>query len=89
MRKVTWLKTFLALVILSLSTTSTILAGGILTNTNLSARYARLLALEASISVDAAYIILQEQLNCPKDFTLLLPIKLFFKRELLRLLLHQ
>lgn len=55
MRKVTWLKTFLALVILSLSTTSTILAGGILTNTNLSARYARLLALEASISVDAAY----------------------------------
>lgn len=55
MRKVTWLKSFLAIVILSLSATSTVFAGGILTNTNLSARYARLLALEASISVDAAY----------------------------------
>ena len=55
MRKVTWLKSFLAIVILSLSATPTVFAGGILTNTNLSARYARLLALEASISVDAAY----------------------------------
>lgn len=55
MRKVTWLKSFLAIVILSLSATSTVFAGGILTNTNLSARYARLLALEASINVDAAY----------------------------------
>lgn len=55
MRKFTWLKLFLILVVLSLSTTLTALAGGILTNTNLSARYARLLALEASISVDAAY----------------------------------
>ena len=55
MRKVTLIKTFLATVILSLWATSTVFAGGILTNTNLSARYARLLALEASISVDAAY----------------------------------
>lgn len=55
MKSFTWLKSLLALVMLSLSATSTVFAGGILTNTNLSARYARLLALEASISVDAAY----------------------------------
>ena len=35
--------------------TTTALAGGILTNTNLSARFARLMALEASTNADAAY----------------------------------
>ena len=55
MKKFTWLKSLLAVSILLLSATPNVFAGGILTNTNLSARYARLLALEASISVDAAY----------------------------------
>ena len=54
MKDFTWLKSFIAIVIVSLSTT-TVFAGGILTNTNLSARFARLMALEASTNVDAAY----------------------------------
>ena len=55
MKKFTWLKSFIALVIVTLSTTTTINAGGILTNTNLSARFARIMALEASTNADAAY----------------------------------
>lgn len=38
-----------------LSSTAAIFAGGILTNTNQSARFARLMALEASTKADAAY----------------------------------
>ena len=55
MKDFKWLKSFIALVIVSVATTSTIFAGGILTNTNLSARFARLMALEASTNADAAY----------------------------------
>ena len=49
------IKSIIAVVILSLSTTTTIFAGGILTNTNPSARFARLMALDASTNADAAY----------------------------------
>ena len=48
------IKSIIAVVMLSFVTT-TALAGGILTNTNLSARFARLMALEASTNADAAY----------------------------------
>lgn len=55
MKDFTWLKNFLALMIVSIATTTTIFAGGILTNTNLSARFARIMALDASTNADAAY----------------------------------
>lgn len=45
----------LALTVLALSQISLAFAGGILTNTNQSARFARLMALEASTNADAAY----------------------------------
>lgn len=45
----------LALTVLALSQISFAFAGGILTNTNQSARFARLMALEASTNADAAY----------------------------------
>ncbi|HZJ79386.1 MAG TPA: aromatic hydrocarbon degradation protein [Dysgonamonadaceae bacterium] len=48
-------KSIIAVVILSLSATSMAFAGGILTNTNPSARFARLMALDASTNADAAY----------------------------------
>ena len=54
MKDFKWLKSFISLVLVSLATT-TAFAGGILTNTNLSARFARLMALEASTNADAAY----------------------------------
>ena len=49
------IKTIIAVVILSLSAASMAFAGGILTNTNPSARFARLMALDASTNADAAY----------------------------------
>ena len=49
------IKSIIAVVVLSFSFTSTVFAGGILTNTNLSARFARLMALDASTNADAAY----------------------------------
>ena len=49
------IKSIIAVVVLSLSVTATVFAGGILTNTNLSARFARIMALEASTNADAAY----------------------------------
>ncbi|NLC49624.1 MAG: aromatic hydrocarbon degradation protein, partial [Bacteroidales bacterium] len=55
MKDFTWLKSLIALAIVSIATTTTVLAGGILTNTNLSARFARIMALEASTNADAAY----------------------------------
>lgn len=45
----------IALLCLSLCSLSTVFAGGILTNTNQSARFGRLMALEASTKADAAY----------------------------------
>ena len=48
------IKSIIAVVMLSLVAT-TAFAGGILTNTNLSARFARIMALEASTNADAAY----------------------------------
>lgn len=45
----------IALLCLSLCSLSTAFAGGILTNTNQSARFGRLMALEASTKADAAY----------------------------------
>lgn len=45
----------LALTLLALGQVSFAFAGGILTNTNQSARFARLMALEASTNADAAY----------------------------------
>lgn len=48
------LKSILAVMLVSLVTT-TAFAGGILTNTNPSARFARLVALDASTNADAAY----------------------------------
>lgn len=55
MKDFTWLKSFLTLSIALLFTTTAAFAGGILTNTNLSARFARIMALEASTNADAAY----------------------------------
>ena len=55
MKNFTWLKSFLTLSIALLLTTTASTAGGILTNTNLSARFARIMALEASTNADAAY----------------------------------
>ncbi len=55
MKDFTWLKSLIALAVVSIATTATVFAGGILTNTNLSARFARLMALEASTNADAAY----------------------------------
>ena len=55
MKDFTWLKSFLTLSIALLFTTTAVFAGGILTNTNLSARFARIMALEASTNADAAY----------------------------------
>ena len=55
MKNFTWLKSFLTLSIALLFTTTAAFAGGILTNTNLSARFARIMALEASTNADAAY----------------------------------
>lgn len=55
MKDFTWFKSFLALFIALSFTTTAAFAGGILTNTNLSARFARLMALEASTNADAAY----------------------------------
>ena len=55
MRNSTWLKSLITLSIALLSSTTAIFAGGILTNTNLSARFARIMALEASTNADAAY----------------------------------
>ena len=54
MKNFTRLKSILAVVMLSLAST-TMFAGGILTNTNLSARFARIMALDASTNADAAY----------------------------------
>ncbi len=54
MKNFTKLKSIIAVVILSLATTSAF-AGGILTNTNPSARFARIMALDASTNADAAY----------------------------------
>ena len=48
------LKSILAVMLFSLATTASF-AGGILTNTNPSARFARILALDASTNADAAY----------------------------------
>ncbi|NDV95028.1 aromatic hydrocarbon degradation protein [Dysgonomonas sp. 521] len=48
-------KKALAVAILTLCSTSFAFAGGILTNTNQSARFARLMALEATTTTDAAY----------------------------------
>lgn len=48
------LKSILAVMLFSLATTASF-AGGILTNTNPSARFARLMALDASTNADAAY----------------------------------
>ena len=45
----------LALTMLAICQISAVFAGGILTNTNQSARFARLMALEASTKADAAY----------------------------------
>ncbi len=55
MKNLTWLKSFTTLLIALSFTTTTVFAGGILTNTNLSARFARIMALEASTNADAAY----------------------------------
>src|SRR5690554_7281845 len=51
----TWRKSLTALAIALLFTSTAVFAGGILTNTNLSARFARIMALEASTNADAAY----------------------------------
>lgn len=83
------IKTIIAVAILSLSATSMAFAGGILTNTNPSARFARLMALDASTNADAAYYNPEEQLNYPKASTSHLAIRVFFKRELSPLLLLQ
>lgn len=55
MKQFTRFRSFLSLSIAILFSTTTIFAGGILTNTNLSARFARIMALEASTNADAAY----------------------------------
>ncbi len=55
MKDFNWLKSFITLTIALLFTSTAVYAGGILTNTNLSARFARLMALEASTNADAAY----------------------------------
>ena len=51
----TWRKSLTALALALLFTSTATFAGGILTNTNLSARFARIMALEASTNADAAY----------------------------------
>lgn len=51
----TWRKSLTALALALLFTSTAAFAGGILTNTNLSARFARIMALEASTNADAAY----------------------------------
>ena len=51
----TWRKSLTALALALLFTSTATFAGGILTNTNLSARFARNMALEASTNADAAY----------------------------------
>lgn len=48
-------KKTLAIAILTLCSTSFAFAGGILTNTNQSAHFARMLARDASVQIDAAY----------------------------------
>lgn len=55
MKHFTLLKSFVTLLTALLFSTTPIFAGGILTNTNLSARFARIMALEASTHADAAY----------------------------------
>ena len=55
MKDFNWLKSFIMLTIALLFTSTAVFAGGILTNTNLSARFARIMALEASTNADAAY----------------------------------
>ncbi len=55
MKDFTWLKSLLSLSIALIFTSTSVFAGGILTNTNLSARFARIMALEASTNADAAY----------------------------------
>ena len=55
MKDFTWYKSFLMLLIAFSFTTTAVLAGGLLTNTNPSARFARIMALEASTKADAAY----------------------------------
>ena len=49
------LKSFIMLLVALSFTTTVAFAGGIITNTNLSARFARIMALEASTNADAAY----------------------------------
>lgn len=48
------LKSIVVFILLSMIT-STSFAGGLLTNTNASARFARIMALDASTNTDAAY----------------------------------
>lgn len=55
MKNLNWLKGFTMLFIAFTFTSAAVFAGGILTNTNLSARFARIMALEASTNADAAY----------------------------------
>lgn len=55
MKDFTRLKNYLTLTIALIFTSTAVFAGGILTNTNLSARFARVMALEASTNADAAY----------------------------------
>ena len=55
MKNFTWLKSIIMLTLALLFTTTAVFAGGILTNTNLSARFARKMALEGSTNADAAY----------------------------------
>ena len=61
------LKSIIAVVMLSLVTTTAV-AGGILTNTNLSARFARIMALDASTNADAAYYNPAGTIKLPEGF---------------------
>ena len=58
----------LALTMLALCQISAAFAGGILTNTNQSARFARLMALEASTNADAAYYNPAGTIKLPEGF---------------------
>ena len=60
-------KSIIAVLTLSLITTTTF-AGGILTNTNLSARFARIMALDASTNADAAYYNPAGTIKLPEGF---------------------
>jgi len=49
------MKKTLAIAVLALCSTSHVFAGGILTNTNQSAHFIRMVARDASVQIDAAY----------------------------------